>query len=378
MQRVNRSSAVASLPAAPTGGAPGYFTGGNPGLGQPATVPGYEWFNAVQEEMIGMLTRAGITPAQGDLTQLRQSLDRLYGGALRTVAANITLTADDAGLVLVDAASGGRTITLPAANAASGRPLRITLVRLDGTANGVSIVRVGSDLIDGLTAVALAPNQRVTLVSDGASAWRYVTPTVPGAAYYNAPGTYSFVVPAGVFFVRSRLWGGGGGGGSAGGTAAAACGGQGGAYSERLCSVIPNQSISVTVGAGGTAGAGGGGNGGPGGTTSFGSFHSAQGGAGGPGTSAGTANFGSAPVNNGVGGDINLGAQGPSGGYVLGTTYLGSAGTGAPFGGAPSFIAVGQPTVGSFPGGGASGASSNGTGFLGAPGASGACFLTWG
>lgn len=48
MQRVTRSTAVAVLPAPPAGaGSPGFFTGGNPGTGTPATIPGYEWFNMI-------------------------------------------------------------------------------------------------------------------------------------------------------------------------------------------------------------------------------------------------------------------------------------------------------------------------------------------
>jgi hypothetical protein len=172
MQRVNRSSAVLSLPAPPAGGTPGYFTGGNPGIGQAATVPGFEWFNGVQEELIGMLTRAGITPAQADLTQLRQSLDRLYGGGLRTVAANTTLTADDAGLVLVDASGGARTITLPAASAMNARPMLFRVVKIDASANAVTVQRAGTDTIEGGTSIVINGQwANAMIVSSGVNTW---------------------------------------------------------------------------------------------------------------------------------------------------------------------------------------------------------------
>lgn len=193
MQRVTRSTAVAVQPAPPASpGPPGFFTGGNPGGGLPATVPGYEWFNGVQEELIGVLTRAGLTPSAADVTQLRQALDRLTGGGLRAVAANVTLTADDAGLVLVDAAGGSRTVTLPAANACAGRPIMLRLVRVDSTgANSVTIQRAGSDTIDGAASITLALGERLTLVSDGSSAWRIIggrhTQSLAAAGWVRLP-----------------------------------------------------------------------------------------------------------------------------------------------------------------------------------------------
>jgi hypothetical protein len=173
MQRVTRSTAVAVQPAAPTSPGPaGFFTPGNPGGGIPATIPGYEWFNAVQEELVAPVLRAGLTPDVADQAQLRKAMDRLYGGGLRTVTANTTLTADDAGLVLINAAGGAVTVTLPAASAANARPIRIDLVRTDTSANTVTIQRAGSDTIEGALSVPLAPNySKVSLLSDGASLW---------------------------------------------------------------------------------------------------------------------------------------------------------------------------------------------------------------
>ena len=172
MQRVSRASAVPSLPSPPAGGTPGFFTGGNPGLGQAATVPGYEWFNAVQEELLAVILRGGITASGADLAQMRKSLDRLFGGGLATFSANTTLTVDDAGLVLVNASGGARTITLPAANALGGRPILFRVIKSDSTANAVTIQRAGTDTIEGATSLTL-PTQwaSVTLISDGSGAW---------------------------------------------------------------------------------------------------------------------------------------------------------------------------------------------------------------
>jgi hypothetical protein len=161
------------MPAAPASpAAPGFFTGGNPALGQQATVPGYEWFNGVQEELVGLLARAGVTPSQADLTQLRQSLDRLFGGGLASYSANTTLTVDDAGLVLVDASGGARTIILPAASAMNARPIPIRVVKIDSSANAVTIQRTGTDMIDAGTSIVL-PDQwnNAVLQSNGVDRW---------------------------------------------------------------------------------------------------------------------------------------------------------------------------------------------------------------
>jgi hypothetical protein len=193
MQRVNRSSAVVSLPAPPAGGTPGFFTGGNPGGGTPATVPGYEWFNGVQEELIGLILRGGISASNADLAQVRKSLDRLFGGGLATYAANTTLTVDDAGLVLVNASGGARTITLPAANALGGRPIRYQIEKTDNSANAVTVQRAGSDTIEGATSVVLSGQwASVTLVSDGVSGWVVLRGRFATAAETDA-GTLSDV-----------------------------------------------------------------------------------------------------------------------------------------------------------------------------------------
>ena len=173
MQRVTRSTAAAALPAAPSSpGTPGYFTGGDPVAAIPATVPGYEWFNGVQEELAALILRSGLTLDASVLDQVRRSLDRLYGGAMSSLTANTTLTADSAGLVRVDASGGARTITLPAASAANGRPIALRIVKTDSSANAVTVQRAGTNTIEGATSIALTTQwSSAWLVSDGVSSW---------------------------------------------------------------------------------------------------------------------------------------------------------------------------------------------------------------
>ena len=99
----------------------------------------------------------------------------------------------------------------------------------------------------------------------------------PGQIEYRTPGSYTFVVPAEVFFVCAVCIGGGGAGGYAWSQNAA--GGGATAWANDI-PVTPGQSITVTVGGGGNH------NVTTGGTSSFGSFFSAQGGIQSSGTSS--------------------------------------------------------------------------------------------
>lgn len=74
MQRISTSTAVAQLPAVTDSGTPGFFTGGNPATGEPATVVSADWLNGLQEEQMAILSAAGITP---DITNNGQVLAAL-------------------------------------------------------------------------------------------------------------------------------------------------------------------------------------------------------------------------------------------------------------------------------------------------------------
>lgn len=61
-----------------TGHANNQFTEGNVGLGVPATVVSADWLNAVQGELIGLLTAAGIAPDKANNGQVLAALQVLY------------------------------------------------------------------------------------------------------------------------------------------------------------------------------------------------------------------------------------------------------------------------------------------------------------
>jgi hypothetical protein len=97
MQRIQDPTAVSALPAAPAlSGPAGYFTGGNPTGGIPATRVRAWWLNMVQEEILGVVQAAGLTP-NASATQLRQALRVLYGGSnewVKRVLTEVGITPD--------------------------------------------------------------------------------------------------------------------------------------------------------------------------------------------------------------------------------------------------------------------------------------------
>lgn len=81
MQRVKTATAIDQKPAYSTDGDPGFFRSGDPVQGLPATVPGQDWFNQVQEEIIHVILGAGLALNAEDDTQLYQAVVALIEAA---------------------------------------------------------------------------------------------------------------------------------------------------------------------------------------------------------------------------------------------------------------------------------------------------------
>lgn len=111
MQRVHTSTAATSKPPYSATGTPGYFLKGDPLAGTPATVPGPEFFNMVQEELLAVIIAAGMTPSPTDDTQLRAAILTL----IEAYAPDITLASEAEAIAGTDAANLITPATLAAA-----------------------------------------------------------------------------------------------------------------------------------------------------------------------------------------------------------------------------------------------------------------------
>ena len=373
MQLIANGSQYGTAPPAPQAavGTPGYINNQTPGAGVTPTVIDPDVNNAIIAELANVLAAVGIALSPGTFTQIAQAMKRLGASNVTSESANATLTADNAGLVLVNAAGGNVALTLPAANGMNGLPMRFAFVRTDNSTNTVTITAAGTDTIQpaGTASITLSgANDAAELAANGTNGW-----VMPAAAtrsqllYYDTAGSYTPAVPPGFTRARVKCWGGGAGGGGSGATYGGA-GGCGGNLSEDILTGIGGATLDVTVGAGGTGGASGGGNGTAGGASSVAiagvTKVLANGGNGGEGGTAG----GASPAG-GTPGAAGTGTVQMTAGHAAGNG--GASGSSAPAGGSggggPN---AGASTAGS-PGGGGAGSAggSAGAGANGAPGA---------
>ncbi len=171
MDRINTATKAVDLYGAGKHG----FKNSNATLGTPATDLNAEWANGVTEEHLNLIEGVGLVPALATLTQVRQAVKRLAGANVRTitVVGPTALTADDAGLIVLDATANAVTITLPAANLVVGVPLQFQFVRIDTSANAVTINRAGADtFVGGATSfVLVGQGDTRTVRSDATSKW---------------------------------------------------------------------------------------------------------------------------------------------------------------------------------------------------------------
>lgn len=85
MQRVKTATAIAVKPAYTAGGTPGYFRSGDAVAAIPPTVPGPDWFNMVQEEIVNVILAAGLTLNPEDDTQLADAIAAMIAAQAVTV-----------------------------------------------------------------------------------------------------------------------------------------------------------------------------------------------------------------------------------------------------------------------------------------------------
>lgn len=343
----------------PTGGAANDpYVGANPGAGIVGSKIPPKAAEHHQRELIALITKSGITPAEADLTQVAQ--------AVRSQSLNYVAT--------VGGTPNALTATLDPAPASwtalVGVPLRIKIGSVNTAAATLNVNALGAKNIvkadGGATAARdLIAGAVVDVIYDGTAV--QITNVISGAAtlldtqIFKTAGAMSWTAPADGLYEVTVIGAGGGGGGNNGTTQGASGGGGGGASIGRFA-YTKGQVVTGSIGGGGGGGAGGGGTGSTGGTTAFGGVISATGGAGG----AASGNVGG--VGSGSGGELNIAGPTPQ---VGGTTLFGGPGGHGPLGmGSGGNAGSGVQNGNGFGGGGSgSGPSTSGGGAQGAGGA---------
>ncbi|NTI80468.1 glycine-rich domain-containing protein [Rhizobium rhizogenes] len=211
--------------------------------------------------------------------------------------------------------------------------------------------------------------------------WVAITNRATASTVYSTAGVFTFTVPGNVYNLYATCVGGGAGSAGQGqrsdGSCKAGGGGGAGGTSSGWISVTPGQSITITVGVGGTGGAASanspssnGANGAAGGTSSVGAFMSATGGTGGFGTDCS-----GGPGGTGIGGQIiQIGGAGTDGSGATDVNSYGGIGGSSSQGGGGRAATISSPIQnGAAPGSGGSttyftGWASNKKGGDGAPG----------
>lgn len=92
MFRIDHATAAAALPTPGVPGTPGYFSDGDPATGVQATIVTADWLNMVQEELLNLLTAAGVTPDKADRTQVKAALDALFVNESQFTGSNQALS----------------------------------------------------------------------------------------------------------------------------------------------------------------------------------------------------------------------------------------------------------------------------------------------
>ena len=161
MHRIDTSTAASALPEFSSAGTPGYFTEGDPEGGIPATIPGQDWFNMVQEELASIVEAASIIPTKGENDQILQAIMALMARYYAESTGN----------------SNAYILTLPIAITAHAAGMPI-LFKSNFTNTGAATIN-----INGLGAVAIKKNGGEALSANDIVSGQIITVVYDGAYY---------------------------------------------------------------------------------------------------------------------------------------------------------------------------------------------------
>ena len=316
-----------------------------------------------------------------------------------TQARNLSVLAGNVSSSGVTSVAGGGTgsVTLTANNVLLGNDTSALQVVAPGTSGNVlqSNGTTWTSAASGLPSPGTSGN---VLQSNGTT-WTSASLStgLPGILSQVFTSSGTFTIPSGVTAIKATVVGGGGGSGGIPGmgacnVSAGGGGGSGGMAYQYFSGLTPGNTITVTVGAGGTAGNSNGGGGGSGGTSSLTSGTqtistlSANGGGGGAGgQNGGPSSYGLRGVGGTAsGGVINIQGSPINSSALYLPTYSWD-GSPSPLAPTSNFVLTSNPGVSpnpgvaaTFYGAGASGARSGNTGNSpGAVGYSGIVIFEW-
>ncbi|GAC1040833.1 glycine-rich domain-containing protein [Rhizobium sp. No.120] len=341
------------------------YVNGNPAAGvQGSIIPGAA-VEYPQRELVALIQDAGLTPSNGDLSQAAKAIQSgklnyaVAGGSANALTATLTPAPDAL-------TAGLRCLLLISTANTTAATLNVN------TLGAKPITRVGgadlqaNDLVPGLAEVSYDGTQFELLrIGPGSSVARNVQ-------IFNVAGTFSFTVPAGIYWLYPECYGAGGGGAiqNIGTGSAHGEGGGGGGCALGWIAVVPGQVITIIVGAAGSNNLTGG-NGTGGGTSSVGAYMSATGG-------TGATNGGSPGAGGmGIGGQINLVGEPGFDGNDAALSIPASGGNAAgPLGGKGGRVMGTPGPIATWPGGGG-GVQALGAAMTEAPPNVGGVILRW-
>lgn len=144
--------------------------------------------NQVQEELVGLIEGAGINPSNAVATQVAQAIKRLAGVNLTTVTFALSpfaLTADHAGVVLVDCIGGNVVLNLPLANVLAV-PIEYVFAMIGATANTATGNRAGTNTIEGSPSFLLSGQySNLTIRSNAVDTWLRLAATGANVSIRN-------------------------------------------------------------------------------------------------------------------------------------------------------------------------------------------------
>ena len=177
MYRVSTSTAVATMPVTTAVSSPGFFQNQSANGSQPATSPGADWFNCVQEELMSIILAAGLTPS---LT--------IYNQVLTAIK---ELIAQETGSYLTDTGTAGAYVVatnpVTASYAGQGGLLQIRFKAANGNLGACT-------LNAGAGALPLINDQETSMASGSIVASQLVTAVLDPTCTFFVATNISFAI----------------------------------------------------------------------------------------------------------------------------------------------------------------------------------------